>query len=107
LADCFWEPSYLGLWYSFDPRLPTEALAIIASLFGFVLGALIVALGVFARHPLVRILAWAVGGAGFGDVLLAILAGGLGFGEVLTPVGILMTIVAAVLGYRTVAPRVL
>jgi hypothetical protein len=35
---------------------------------------------------------------------MAIIAGGLGVGEFLTPIGIVMAGVGAVLGYRTVPP---
>ena len=96
--------SYLVLWYSFDPRLPTEAPAALASLFGFLLGAPVVAFAAFARNRWIRVGAWAAGGAGFGDVLLAIIAGGLEVGTVLTPVGVIMAVVGSILGYRTVPP---
>ena len=97
--------SYLVVWYSFDPRLPTETPAAISALLGFLLGAPSVAFGAFARHRFLRVLAWAAGGAGFGDILLAILAGGLEWGAVLTPSGVVMALIGAVLGYRTVPPR--
>lgn len=96
--------SYLMLWYSFDPRLPTETPAALAGLLGFLLGAPAVAFGAFSRSPVLRMLAWAAGGAGFGDVLLAIIAGGLAVGTVLTPSGMVMAVVGAVLGYRRVLP---
>lgn len=94
---------FLLLWYSFDPR--RESPAAMAALLGFVLGAPAVGFGAFAPSAPVRILAWAIAGAGFGDFLLACMADGLGVGTVLTPSGLVMALVCAILGYRAVPPR--
>jgi hypothetical protein len=97
--------SFVLVWISFDPGLPTETPATIGGLIGFIAGAAAVGYFAFSRYTLLRILAWAIGGAGFGNVLLSMIAGGLSVGTFLTPSGIVLAIVGAVLGFRTVPPR--
>lgn len=89
------------LWPSTESRPTPDARVFVCV---FVIGALGVGVSAFARNPLLRALAWGAGWAGFGDLLLAVLVGGLGAGDVLTPMGIVLALVGAVIGYRTVPP---
>ena len=92
----------VALWSSTESRPASDALVFV---FAFLFSAPAVGFGAFARNPLFRVLAWGTGGAGFGDVLLAMLVGGLSVGDYLTPMGIVVGVVGVVIGYRTV-PRV-
>jgi hypothetical protein len=91
----------VALWSLTESRPTPDALVFV---FVFLFGASAVGFGAFARNPLLRVLAWGAGGAGFGDILLAVLVGGLGVGDYLTPMGIVLALVGAVIGYRTVPP---
>lgn len=91
----------VALWSSTESRPTPDGLVLVSV---FLLGAPAVGFGAFARNPLLRVLAWGVGGAGLGDVLLAVLVGGLGVGDYLTPMGVVLALVGAVIGYRTVPP---
>lgn len=97
--------SYMIIWESHDPRLPTETPAVLMGMVGFLLGGIGVALGAFTRNRVVRVVVWAIGGAGFGNVLEAIVLGGLEVGTVLTLSGLVMGIVGSVIGYRRVLPN--
>lgn len=54
----------------------------------------------YSSLTLVRVGTWALAGLGMGLVLEAILAGGLDVGTWLTPSGIILGVVFAILGYR-------
>ena len=96
--------SYVVIWISFDPRSQNESLAVLAGLAGLVLGGAAVAFGAFNHSSGLRMLAWAAGGAGIGDILLGVIRGGLTVGAFLTPSGIVLAVVGAALGYRTLPP---
>jgi hypothetical protein len=89
------------LWSSTESR-PTPDGLVFALVLLFAAPA--VGFAAFARNPLLRVLAWGAGGAGFGDVLLAVLVGGLSVGDYLTPMGIVLALVGSIIGYRTVPP---
>ena len=96
--------SYVMCWYSFDPRLPTEGPAVLAASIGFFVGGIAIALCAFSTNPVLRLIAWTLGGLGFGNVLLAVIRGGLTVGTYVTDSGLVMALSFAVIGYRTVPP---
>jgi hypothetical protein len=71
---------------------------------GLLLGAPVIALAAFAQNIALRIAAWSIAGAGLGNALLAFAAGGVIARDFFTPGGMVMAVVGAVLGYRTVPP---
>lgn len=91
----------VALWSSTESRPTPDGIVFVCV---FLSGAAAVGFGAFARNSLLRVLAWGAGGAGLGDVLLAVLVGGLSVGDYLTPMGIVLALVGAVIGYRTVPP---
>lgn len=95
--------TFVIVWRAVEPR--SETPAAISGLLGGLLGFTLVAIGAYARSASLRMLAWGLAGAGFGNLLMAIIRGGLPVGTWLTLSGIVMAIVGAVLGYRTNPPR--
>jgi len=88
-------------WSATESRPTPDGAVLVCA---FAIGAVAVGAAAFLRTPFLRVPAWAAGGAGFGFVLDALLAGGLGAGDTLTPSAVVLALVGAVIGYRTVPP---
>ncbi len=81
-----------------------ERFAGVAAILGLMLGGTVIGLAAFAQHVALRVAAWSTAGAGLGNGILAFAVGGILSDDFFTPGGMVMAVVGAWLGYRTIPP---